>query len=370
LREFNAVLERRVDERTETLRQNEERLRLMIEGVQDHAIIMLDAGGCVASWNGGAERMNGYRAEEIIGGHFSCFFPPDEAAAGRPMKILETALADGRFEEEGVRMRKDGSVFHAAVHLAPLYDAAGRHLGYVKITRDITARVQADEERRLSLLRTRFVEQVIAAREDEQRRLARELHDGIGQSLTSLRMALGVVERADDLPKVREAARELRPIVVRTEDEVRRLTRNLRPAVLDDLGLVPALSRLADEVRHSQNMQIRFDAAGAGQLRLPDVVETALYRIAQEALTNVVKHAAAAAVEVRLDCAPTGVQLTVADDGVGYDPNSPASDETHRFGIVGMRERVALLNGAFEIEGRPQGGTTILVTIPFPEDAF
>jgi signal transduction histidine kinase len=281
--------------------------------------------------------------------------------------VLQAALAEGRYEEEGCRVRKDGSIFHAAVHLTPLYTPDGKHVGFVKVTRDVTARMQAEEERRQALLRTRFVEQSIAAREEEQRRLARELHDGIGQSLTSLRMALRVVERADDLVAVRSAARELRPMVVRTEDEVRRLTRNLRPSVLDDLGLVPALSRLAEEVRHAQNVQIRLDAAGAAAVRLPDAVETALYRIAQEALTNVVKHAGAESIDLRLHCAPTGVQLTVTDDGVGYDASAPAPG-AGGFGIVGMRERVALLNGAFEIEGRPGGGTTILVTIPFPED--
>lgn len=368
LRELNATLELRVTERTEKLRESEERLRLMIEGVHDYAIYMLDPDGCVAGWNSGAERLKGYRPDEIIGRHFSCFMLPADIDAGRAQRILQTALAQGRYEEEGRRVRKDGSLFHAAVHITPLYDPARKHVGFVKVTRDITARVQAEEQRRQAVLRTRFVEQTIAAREDEQRRLARELHDGIGQSLTSLRMGLGVVERARDLPTAQAAASELRPMVVRTEDEVRRLTRNLRPAVLDDLGLVPALSRLAEEVRRSHNVQIRLDASNAAAVRLSDVVETALYRIAQEALTNVIKHAAAENIDVRLDCAPTGVQLTVADDGVGYDLGSSRSDEQGRFGIVGMRERVALLNGAFEIEGRPAGGTTILVTIPFPED--
>lgn len=368
LREFNATLERRVAERTEKLRESEERLRLMIEGVKDHAIFMLDAAGFVVGWNPGAERLKGYRADEILGRHFSCFFLPDDLAAGRPAQILKTALEQGQYEEEGRRIRQDGTIFHAAVHLTPLFTPEQRHIGFVEVTRDVTARIQAEEERRQALFRTRFVEQTIAAREDEQRRLARELHDGIGQSLTSLRMALRVVEQADDVSTAQAAAHELRSMVVRTEDEVRRLTRNLRPAVLDDLGLVPALSRLADEVRRSQKVQIRLDAANAATVRLPDVVETALYRIAQEALTNVVKHAGAETIDLRLDCAPTGVQLTVADDGVGYDATAPSLNDGGRFGIVGMRERVALLNGAFEIEGRPDGGTTILVTIPFPED--
>jgi PAS domain S-box-containing protein len=317
---------------------------------------------------------------------------PDDAE--RTMAAWRRCVAEQRIWDVEHRFRAvDGKIHSILARGVPVFNERGAVVCWAGINLDITRlkeaedalrelnatlelRVaerteklrQAEEAQRQALLRRRFVEQTIAAREDEQRRLARELHDGIGQSLTSLRMTLRVVEQADDLAAAQAAARELRPIVVRTEDEVRRLTRNLRPAVLDDLGLVPALSRLAEEVRLSRTVQVRFDGPRVADTRLPAAVETALYRIAQEALTNVVKHARAQNVELQLDCAPSGVQLTVTDDGIGYDAAARA-DDAGRFGIIGMRERVALLNGAFEIEPRPTGGTTILVTIPFPEDA-
>ena len=118
---------------------------LLVEAVQDYAIFMLDPAGLVASWNPGAERIKGYKAGEIVGKHFSCFFTPEEQAAGKPGQVLSAALSAGRYEAEGLRVRQDGSRFWAHVTLTPLLDAAGSHKGFAKVTRDITERRQADE---------------------------------------------------------------------------------------------------------------------------------------------------------------------------------------------------------------------------------
>ena len=137
----------------ELLRRSEERFRLLVEGVRDYAIFMLDTEGRVASWNHGAEQIKGYRADEIIGKHFSVFYPPEVVAEGWPEKELAIALSEGRLRDEGWRVRKDGSRFWAAVAITPLYDEDGRHIGYAKVTRDLTdqRRVQAleDEGRRM-----------------------------------------------------------------------------------------------------------------------------------------------------------------------------------------------------------------------------
>ena len=138
----------------EALRRSEERFRLLVEGVQDYAIFMLDPEGRVASWNLGAEKIKGYRSDEILGRHFSVFYPPEVVANGWPARELSLALSEGRLEDEGWRVRKDGSRFWAAVAITPLYDDAGRHIGYAKVTRDLTdqRRVQAleDEGRRMT----------------------------------------------------------------------------------------------------------------------------------------------------------------------------------------------------------------------------
>src|SRR5438477_2596647 len=127
------------------LRLSEERFRLLVESVRDYAIFMLDPDGRVASWNRGAERLKGYSAEEIIGRHFSAFYPPEEVTSGRPARELAAASANGRFEDEGWRVRKDGSRFWANVVISPLCDESGRLIGFGKVTRDMTERKRAEE---------------------------------------------------------------------------------------------------------------------------------------------------------------------------------------------------------------------------------
>jgi PAS domain S-box-containing protein len=129
----------------EALRQSEERFRLLVEGVKDYAIFMLCPDGRIASWNAGAERIKGYRAEEIIGRHFSCFYTPEDLQQGKPERELRLAAADGRYQEEGWRVRKDGTQFWADVLITALRDRAGKLIGFAKVTRDTTERKQAEE---------------------------------------------------------------------------------------------------------------------------------------------------------------------------------------------------------------------------------
>lgn len=138
------ITERRQKE--EALRVSEERIRLMVEGVKDYAILMLDPGGQIVSWNSGAERIKGYRADEIIGRHFSLFYPPEDVEAGKPERILGAAKAEGRIEDEGWRMRKDGSRFWANVVVTAIRDANGELKGFSKVTRDLTERRRGEEE--------------------------------------------------------------------------------------------------------------------------------------------------------------------------------------------------------------------------------
>ena len=127
------------------LRESEERFRLLVDGVKDHAILRLDLTGHVRSWNPGAERIHGYTADEIIGQHFSCFYPPEEAAAGKPAQDLASAVAEGRCAEEGIRIRKDGERYWASVVITALYNEQGEPRGFAKITRDVTQRRLAED---------------------------------------------------------------------------------------------------------------------------------------------------------------------------------------------------------------------------------
>jgi signal transduction histidine kinase len=216
---------------------------------------------------------------------------------------------------------------------------------------DLSERIARDSLRR-----------VVEAQELERRRLARELHDETGQALTSILLGLKALEEKVDDTDSRAAAAELRELVVATLQDVRRLAVELRPSALDDFGLVAALERLTASISEQTGIAIDFEPALTTE-RLPEEVETALYRIVQESLTNVVKHAKARNVSVLLALKDGAVKAMIEDDGGGFDP---AERTGEGFGLVGMRERLALLGGRLEIESSDGAGTTVAAEVPLP----
>jgi len=202
---------------------------------------------------------------------------------------------------------------------------------------------------------------VVEAQELERRRLARELHDETGQALTSILLGLRAMEDAKTDEQVRAAAAELRGLVVRTLQDVRQLAVELRPKALDDFGLIAALERLVETWTEQTRIGVQLEAHLSG--RLQPEIETALYRIVQEALTNIVKHARASRVSIVLSERERAVTVVIEDDGIGFAPRSAREDG---LGLVGMRERVALVGGRLEIESREGAGTTLLVEVPVP----
>jgi signal transduction histidine kinase len=219
-------------------------------------------------------------------------------------------------------------------------------------------------------VRARLLKQVLSAREEEQRRIARDLHDGIGQSLTSLLLGLSAAAEVPTFEEARARMGELRSLTAALLDEVRRLARGLRPSVLDDLGLAAVLERYAADYTQAHGIAVDVCAPDLALARLPAEVETALYRIAQETLTNVLKHAAAKAVSLVVRRDSSGVHLTVEDDGRGFDSNAllQAPGAGIGLGLLGIRERAALLNGSVTLESKPGSGTTVHVCIPLREE--
>jgi signal transduction histidine kinase len=214
---------------------------------------------------------------------------------------------------------------------------------------DLSERIAQDSLRR-----------VVETQELERRRLARELHDETGQALASILLGLKALDEKTDDAAARTSIEELRELVVATLQDVRRLAVELRPSALDDFGLVAALERLADSFAEQSGISVDFQAALADE-RLPDEAETALYRIVQESLTNVVKHAQARRVSILLTRKDGAVKAVVEDDGRGFDPERIREDG---FGLVGMRERLALLGGRLEIESASDAGTTVAAEVP------
>jgi signal transduction histidine kinase len=213
---------------------------------------------------------------------------------------------------------------------------------------DLSERIARDALRR-----------VVDAQELERRRLARELHDETGQALTSILLGLKALEETLQTDESRAATGRLRELVVATLQDVRRLAVELRPSVLDDFGLVAALENLTSSFAEQTGITVDFGAA-LGEQRVPSEVETALYRIVQESLTNVVKHAHAQRVSISLTRQKGSVKAVVEDDGQGFDP----AHADGGYGLVGMRERLALLGGRLRVESSPGAGTTIAADVP------
>jgi signal transduction histidine kinase len=215
--------------------------------------------------------------------------------------------------------------------------------------------------------RARLLEQVLSAREEEQQRIGRDLHDGIGQSLTALLVGLRTVEDLPTPQAVLAQVRELRGITASALDEVHRLARNLRPSMLRDFGLIAALERFAANYGPSLAIEVLVAPPGPALGRLPAGVEIALYRVAQEVITNSAKHAAAKSVRILIERRPSAVDLTMEDDGRGFDSAAVLRAPCGGLGLVGIRERVHLLNGSVAVDSRPGSGTAVRVSIPLEE---
>ena len=234
------------------------------------------------------------------------------------------------------------------------------------------ARLVADERRRADMeaelaetrvrseLRDQALKAAIRAQEDERSRIARELHDSAGQALASILLGLKVASDQPNLQEARARLADLREVAAEAAAEVRRISRELRPSVLDDLGLEAALERLTNDVQERTDLSLSL-AVDLTDSRLGPELEIVLYRIAQEALTNVVKYAGAATVHVALEEREGMIRLSVRDDGCGFDP---ASKVGLGLGLRGMEERSELVGGSLDVRSSPEKGTTIVLEVP------
>ncbi len=219
-----------------------------------------------------------------------------------------------------------------------------------------------EEVQRKEAMRGQLLQKIITAQEEERRRIARELHDQTGQALTSILVGLRTLEsKADPL-----RLQDLKAIVTDTLDDVRDLALELRPSVLDDLGLVPALQRHVRTCAARYGLAIDLQTVGLDGLRLPSALETALYRIIQEAVTNAIRHAGAGQVSVLLEARGATLVAIIEDDGCGFEAERLVEGPLPErwLGLHGMRERAELLGGKLAIESAPGAGTTVFVEVP------
>ncbi|HSB72803.1 MAG TPA: PAS domain S-box protein, partial [Candidatus Methylomirabilis sp.] len=389
LRRAHEELEARVRERTEELlrankalqetlaerRQAEESLResraqlAAIIASAMEAIITIDEDQRVVVFNAAAERTFRVSAGDALGQSVQRFIPERFRRTH-----LEGFRDFGRTNLEkwwigvlggATAVRTDGEEFPIEATISQV--EVGTRKLYTIILRDITERKQAEEQLRDSREQLRaLAARLQSVREDERTRIAREIHDKLGQALTALKLDLAwIAPRLPvDRPALLEKARALLGLLDAAIQSVRRIATELRPGVLDDLGLVAAIEWQAQEFQSRTGITCEF-SSGQADLALPPEVGTAVFRICQETLTNVARHAHATQVRIGLEADGGQLVLTVADNGRGITEQELANRTS--LGLLGMRERALLLGGQVGIAGRPGGGTTVTVRIPLRE---
>jgi PAS domain S-box-containing protein len=380
-------------------RQQSEQLRARLAAIvdsSDDAIVGETLDGVITSWNRAAERLFGYSAAEAIGQHIFMIIPPD-----RRQEEIEVLARIRRGEKidhfETRRQAKDGRHVSVSLTVSPIREAQGLIVGASKIARDITERARAQEElrraheeleervrRRTAELmeaneslrseieqrqiveqqRAQLFNRLILAQEDERRRIARELHDQLGQQMTALRLTLETLKNlSSESSPVRRQVEALQELARQLDRDIAFRVWELRPAMLEELGLTAALTEYAGNWSTRFGIRAELHMTRPLDGRLPPQIETTIYRLAQEALNNVVKHARANRVDIILEHTHEHVSLIVEDDGVGFDP-SAAETTVEGFGIIGMRERAALAGADFQIESAPGDGTTVILRVP------
>jgi len=381
------------DLRNENASFGDERFRLLVEAIRDYAIFMLNPEGRILSWNTGAERIKGYRADEVIGKHFSIFYPEEDIWRGKTEMELEIAKRECHFEEQGWRVRKDGSQFWADVVITALRDESGRLYGFGKVTRDLTKRKLTEDMLRLSMEQLEEenkcrIEAERSAREaevsvrelsrrllqlqdEERRRLGRELHDSVGQLLVGAKMALGALASEKGRQNWEQQLADYGALLDLVMREVRTMSYLLYPPMLEEMGLRTAVESYLDGVRQRSRIQIDFQIAKDFG-RLPRETELALFRVLQEGLTNVHRHSGSPTAQIRLRMENGEAVLEVQDQGKG----APAVDfklgtdciGALGVGIRGMNERVRQLGGKLEVFSSARG-TTVRATVPLQTSA-
>ncbi len=367
--------------------QSEQRFRMLVEAVRDYAIFMLDPEGNISTWNTGAERIKGYKSWEIVGKHFSIFYPEEDLRTRKPWKELEIAARDGRFEDEGWRLRKDGSKFWANVVITALRDDSGQLLGFGKVTRDITERMQALESLRSAyrlveseVIERRKAEQqlhesekslrklslhLLRGQDEERRRIGRDLHDSLGQYLVMLKFGLDSLQLS--LPVALNGngpagGSQLAECVRLSEEaikEVRTISYLLYPPMLEELGLGSAIPWYLEGFTKRSQIATTLDIPDDFG-RMSRDVELALFRVLQESLTNVHRHSESTSAHIRLTRSNDQVVMEIEDQGKGLAPALVKKDGSslpveHGVGLRGMRERLLQLGGELELVARTKG---------------
>jgi len=340
----------------------EQNYRYLFENASD-AMWVHDMEGNIIDANKADEILSGYSRDELIGMNVTRFLTDESLALAREVrfKLLSGEELEQPYEQRLVR--KDGTTRIVNIATSPvIIDVEVK--GFQHVARDVTEERQLQENMRF------YVQQITRAQEDERRRIARELHDDVSPSL------LLVIQRLDEItsstrPKLPKLLKEnlegLRIQATEALENLHRYAQDLRPRILDDLGLLAALEWMTEELR-KQEIAAHVEVIGI-EPTLPPEVQLLLFRIAQEALTNTRRHAEASMAVVKLEFERNKVRMTVSDNGKGFKLPSQAEDlaSSGRLGIIGMRERARLAGGSLDIQSELGKGTQVVAELPLPE---
>jgi PAS domain S-box-containing protein len=348
----------------QALADEERRHRLLLDTLQE-GILAFDAGGAVTYANASAARILGYDRDALRGKPLTALAVPDAGETSTGMLSRWFTAPAGR--RECTLVRADGSRLDAEIGMGRLVGTPGNPSEIILSVLDITDRRRAVKELHESQGKLRsLARHLLSAREEERRKVAQEIHDELGQTLTGLSMDLRwLARRLGQSPSpVQEKLRAVIDLSDQTIRMVQRISSSLRPRMLDDLGLGPALEWLTGGFSRRLGIPCSV-AVNAGGSRIGGNAATTLFRIVQEALTNVARHARASRVSIDLREVGDSLALQIHDDGIGISEADAASPRS--FGLIGLRERVQELDGDIAIHGEPGAGTTISISIPFPE---
>ena len=348
------------------------RLAAVVRSAVEPAVFTLTESGRIASWSAEAEQIFRYPPRAIVGCRLDALFTDRDREAAAPARILNAARRDGHAAFGGSLRRSDGTTVRARAAVLRLSESG---LGFAAVVRDLDAasNVDAPGEARQGRGRRNgagdgpalqeLLRRLVRAQEDERARIARDLHDSIGQQLTALRLALERHEQRCRAGRTDASMADALALLRGIGREIDALAWGLRPAALDDLGLSAALPRLVDAWSAHVGIPAAFHAAGSAPEPVGRDAEVVFYRIVQEALNNIAKHARATRADVVLSCSGGRLALVVEDNGVGFDPQDPAV-RRRGIGLASMRERASLAGATLEVESAPGKGTTVVLRAP------
>jgi PAS domain S-box-containing protein len=328
----------------------------------DNAIISKDLDGVIRTWNTGAQRLFGFTPEEAVDQPITIIVPPE--LRGEENQILRRLREGERIDHlETNRLTKNGSRVHVSLIISPVKESQGRIIGASLIARDISERQRAKQVLKGAELSGRLLQ----VQDQERRRIARELHDGLGQLLAAISMNVGRVmkEKAKLSPDTARCVEENSHLVEQDVIEIRTLSYLLHPPMLDELGLAAALKSYTQGFAERSKISVHLDLTSDLE-QLPKDHELCLFRIAQECLTNVHRHSGSSTAMVRLTRTSNGIELEIKDEGCGLDKHFQArlaSGENVGVGFRGMQERVTQIGGSLTVHSNSHG-TSVLVALP------